>query len=91
MLSIILKKTARLTDEAGRYLCYEYILIERNNVFDIVCTDVTHGKAEVYTGVTDKKETALKILDILYENQVSPLHLDCITDDILAEMEATGE
>lgn len=78
MLSIIVKKTAELTDESGKYLCYEYVLIERDNVFDIVCTDITHGEAEVYTGVTDNRATALKILDILFENKVSPLHLDCI-------------
>ena len=91
MLSIIVKKTAELTDESGKYLCYEYVLIERDNVFDIICTDITHGETEVYTGVTDNRATALKILDILFENKVSPLHLDCIIDGILAEMETTGK
>lgn len=91
MLSIIVKKNAELTDEAGRYLCYEYALIENNNVFSIACTNIPQGEAEVYTGVTDNREDALKILEILYENRVAPSYLDCVIDDILWEMSDTEE
>ena len=91
MLSIIVKKYAELIDETGEYLCYEYALMENNGVFSIACTNIPLGEAEVYTGVTDNRADALRILEMLYENEVAPCHLDCIIDEILWEMSDTED
>lgn len=86
MLSIIVKKNAELIDESGKAVHYEYKLIEHNGIYNIVCINNSSFTEEVYTGVSDDKEVAVKVFNLICKESVAPEHLNCIIDDILSEI-----
>ena len=91
MQTIILDIVKTYTDENETDQHIEYILINRNtsigNVFDISCTRLNdvQTNTEIYDGVTQSREIAIDIFNMLVNNLVAPEHLIDIIDDLSDE------